>query len=331
MEKKDLPGEEEGPILLFHHWDTDGISAAALILREIEAETELFTPTIGNYYIDEKNKEEIKEKKFEATIVVDMALPPESIQFLKRFGPVYIFDHHLQDKHDVTIHHNPVIDGGSPKDWPSASWVVNEYLNNEPTFLAFLGAFGDREEKLKENDSFYPKVKEFLESSGQEFDSFLQAVYYLDSNYKMGDRKAVSQEARFLKDAQSLQDVLDRDDLKENYHKIQDAIEDEVEGEKRALKEDVMYREMESPYNIISTVTRRLAWSNDEKIVIVSNCEYMENDCQMYIRGPIPDSEKIIQYLTGKGHSAGGKSDVVGMVIPQDEKEEILDKILDML
>ncbi len=317
--------------LILHHWDTDGISATALLLRESSKTFTLFTPIIGNYLLNDKDRARIDDIDPDYTIVVDMALPEDSIDFLKGFGDVYIFDHHLQDRHDVKLHHNPIIDGASPKEYPSASWVVNDYLGNEPNILSILGAFGDREEKLKDNEIAYPTIEKTLEKLDSDFDSLLRCAYYLDTNYKIGDRDSVSEYARFLKDVKTPEDILEKDELKENYEKLNEAIEMEVDRDKENLSENIDFLEMESPYNIISTVTRRLAWADEDRIVIVSNCEYMEDDCQVYIRGPIPDSEKIITHLKDKGYSAGGKSDVIGMVIPKKDKEETLDEVIEML
>ncbi|MFW6375954.1 MAG: hypothetical protein ACOCZJ_02210 [Thermoplasmatota archaeon] len=327
--KEFLKRDDDG--LILHHWDTDGISATALLLRETSKTFSLFTPIIGNYLLNEKDRAKIDEIDPDYTIVVDMALPEDSIDFLKGFGDVYIFDHHLQDRHDVTLHHNPIIDGSSPKEFPSASWVVNEYLGNESSLLSILGAFGDREEKLKDNEDAYPIIKETLEKLDSDFDSLLKCAYYLDTNYKIGDRDSVSEYAEYLKNIKAPEDILGKEELKENYEKLNKAIEMEVDSDKENLYENIDFLEMESPYNIISTVTRRIAWADEDRIVIVSNCEYMEDDCQIYIRGPLPDSEKIIEHLKGKGYSAGGKSDVIGMVIPKEEKDETLDEVLEML
>ncbi|MFO7990709.1 MAG: single-stranded DNA-specific exonuclease [Thermoplasmata archaeon] len=324
---KKAVGDRDG--LLLHHWDTDGMVSAALILKELEnhAEFTKFTPSIGNYLLNDEDRKKIEDIDPEFTIVVDMALPEDSINFLKKFGEVFIFDHHLQERHDVVIHHNPIINGESPKSYPSASWVINEYIGDEPSLLSILGAFGDREQKLKENPYAMDTINGVLEKLDARFDEVLRCAYYLDSNYKVGDRKAVTDSPDFLKDVDYPSQILGREDLKENYEDLNKAIEEESSGELEKVKDNVFYREMESPYNIISTVTRKLAWSRDGNIIIVANSEYKEGETQVYIRGPIPDSEKIIQMVKKDGYSAGGKSDVVGMVIPTEEKNRLMDEI----
>ncbi|MEF8874707.1 MAG: DHH family phosphoesterase, partial [Candidatus Thermoplasmatota archaeon] len=162
----------DSELLLFHHWDTDGITSASLLLESLterDVEIETFTPSIGNYLIDSADRERIEEIDPDEVVVVDMALPEDSISFLKEFGSVRIYDHHLQDKHDVELHHNPIIEGATPEEYPSATWVVTDHLDREFDFLSVLGAFGDREEKLKENESAMETVEKVLASLDREF------------------------------------------------------------------------------------------------------------------------------------------------------------------
>ncbi|MFP3872789.1 MAG: DHH family phosphoesterase [Candidatus Natronoplasma sp.] len=327
-----IPIGEEEQTLLFHHWDTDGITSAALILQELNLQNvETFTPTIGNYLIDEEDRKKIEEIYPEQVIVVDMALPKDSIEFLKQFGKVCIFDHHLQEKHDVELHHNPIINGGSPKEFPSASWVISEFLNYTPDLLTILGAFGDREEKLKENETAMKTVNEVLTRLTSGFDDVLKCAERIDTLYKIGDREKITEMPWFLREIEKPEKILNRDDLEENERKLKEATESETEEPLKEIKEDVLYRKMTSPYNIISTVTRRLAWSREGKKVVVSNSEYQQNSCQIYIRGPLKNSETIIEKMKERGYSAGGKSDVVGMVVPEEHKEEVLEELFEML
>lgn len=326
--------ETGSKVLLLHHWDTDGIASATLLLESLEdreVEIETFTPTIGNYLIDSSDKESIEKIDPDEVIVVDMALPSESVKFLSGFGPVKIFDHHLQQKHDVELHYNPIIEGASPEEYPSATWVVTDFLDRKFDFLTVLGAFGDREEKLKENDLAMKTVEKVLSDLDVDFDDLLDPVELIDTLYKMGDRDSVTEMPWFLKGVKEPREILEREDLRENWRKLKEAIEREVEGDLVKVKEDVLYREMTSPYNIISTVTRRLAWSREDKKVVVSNSEYQKGKSQIYIRGPLENSETVIEEMKGKGYSAGGKSDVVGMVVPEEDEEEVLEDLFDMI
>ncbi len=316
--------------LLIHHWDTDGMSSAALILKKL-SDLETLTPSIGNYYLNEGDMDRINEIDPDIIIVADMALPEESIGFLNQFSDVFIFDHHLQEKHDVKLHHNPVIYGKSPKRYPSASWVVGEYFNHEPNLLTVLGAFGDREDKLKENGYAIEVIEQLMDRWDVDFEDLLRCAEYLDSLYKLGNRFEIEQMPHQLKDLESPGEVLNIEGLKENVEKLKSAVEKEAHGNIEEIGKNVLFKEMESPFNIISTVTRKIAWSREDKIVIVSNCKFKEGECQVYIRGPIPNSEEIIDKAKEEGYSAGGKEDVVGMVIPTSDKDEFLKDIVKQL
>lgn len=339
--KNILKAVEGGEGLLFHHWDTDGMVSGAMILREIQEKKggpieerytlNTYTPSIGNYLIDEEDRKDIEEIDPDFTIIVDMALPSDSIDFLKELGDLFIIDHHLQDRYDIELHHNPIIEGRSPKEYPSASWVLAEYLKRDHDLLSILGAFGDRETKLRENESAMETIDGVLKRMNTDFETLLRCVYLLDSAYKIGDRHSVTDMPWFLKDIERANEILERTDLKDNVSNIETSIQREIDRPLEEVKDGVHYLNMESSYNIISTVTRKLAWSLDEGIVIVSNSNFMDGKTQMYIRGNIPDSKRIIERAKERGYSAGGKSDVVGLVLPTESKESFLDEVLKTL
>ncbi len=324
--------ETEEPGLLLHHWDADGMSSAAILLRCLEGTYETFTPTIGNYLLNEEDKEEIRKLDPDHTIVADMALPKDSIEFLKGFGGVHIFDHHIQERHDVEMHHNPIISGKTPKEYPSCSWVVTEYLELEPDILTILGAFGDRETKLKENERAMNVIQPLMDSFKVGFDDMLRCVHMMDTLHKLGDRKSIREFPWFLMDVTHPNEILSRKDLKENLEKLEETIERLSKRELTRSKENLYRLRLKTPYNIISTVTRKISWSrSDDDIVMVTNPSFHPGETQVYIRGAIPNSKEIIEYVRNKGHSAGGKEDVVGMVIPTEQEDEILDEVIKKL
>ena len=142
--------ELTGKGLLIHHWDTDGICAARLILKYL-ADKDIInkTPTLGNYFLTEEELE--KYSKYDFIIVCDMSLPADNILKLAEKSKVFIFDHHLGKEIKTVYHNNPVIKGENPDNFPSASWIVNDYLGNDVNLYAFLGIVGDHEQKIKNN------------------------------------------------------------------------------------------------------------------------------------------------------------------------------------
>ena len=122
-----------------------------------------------------------------------MSLPEDNILTLAENAKVMIFDHHLGKEIDEVFHHNPIIKGENPDKYPSASWIINDYLGNKINLYALLGVVGDHEQKIKNNKEFNKKITDFCKKNNLKFDDMLKMVYLLDSNYKICDKKAVEE------------------------------------------------------------------------------------------------------------------------------------------
>jgi len=70
--------ELQGKGLIIHHWDTDGICSAHILLEHLnEKKIENKAPTLGNYYLTE---EELKNySKYDFIILLDMSLPINNV------------------------------------------------------------------------------------------------------------------------------------------------------------------------------------------------------------------------------------------------------------
>ena len=171
--------ELQGKGLLIHHWDTDGICSARLILAHLpDKNITNKTPELGNYFLTD---EELKEySKYDYIIVVDMSLPADNILKLAENSKVMIFDHHLGAEIKQVFHNNPVIKGENPDEYPSASWIVNHYLGNPLNLFALLGIVGDHEQKIKNNKTFYKILNDYCKNNNITFDDMLKMVYLLD-------------------------------------------------------------------------------------------------------------------------------------------------------
>ena len=138
----------QGSGLLIHHWDTDGICSARLLLENLPKTVVNRTPILGNYFLTEE--EMTTYASYDFIMVVDMALPREHILRLTEKAKVFIFDHHQQPLIDGVVHHNPIASGKDPLLYPSASWIVNEFLGNSVNIFALLGVVGDHEKRHAE-------------------------------------------------------------------------------------------------------------------------------------------------------------------------------------
>ena len=98
--------------LILHHWDTDGICSAVLLLQRLGEQVKNTTPMLGNYFLTE---DELKSYAvYEFIMVADMALPEDNIRRLSASSQVFIFDHHLQPLIPGVFHENPIARGEDP-------------------------------------------------------------------------------------------------------------------------------------------------------------------------------------------------------------------------
>lgn len=337
LEIKRVKNYEKG--LIIHHWDADGISSAALFLEyfnKIKEELiiENYTPTIGNYVLEDHEIDKISSQNYHFIIIVDINFPKNNILKLKNASKVEIFyfDHHIQEKIGEVYHFNPLIEGINGEKYPSASWFVNDYLGNPVNINAILGAVGDNEIKLENMKEIYNVISGFVEKLGISFKDLLVMTELIDSNYKVGDRKGVL-EAPFLLLKNDPKIILEYQRWKKNFEKLREDVEREISKPPTRLENNIFIWEINTPYNTISTITKRLAWKNKDNIVVVLNRGWHRDRDQLYIRSVnnLFNSNELIRFAHGLGYSAGGKKEVFAAVVPKQRTEKFLEQILTRL
>jgi len=82
------------PMLIVHHWDTDGVTSAALVVKALGLEdfTNL-SPPIGEFRFDGRIRKAIE--KAEKLYILDLNLPHEVEGIEKE---IIFIDHHIQPK-----------------------------------------------------------------------------------------------------------------------------------------------------------------------------------------------------------------------------------------
>ncbi|RLF27237.1 MAG: single-stranded DNA-specific exonuclease [Thermoplasmata archaeon] len=317
----------EGKALVLHHWDTDGVCSASILLNHLDAnKVETMTPTIGNYFL---SKDEIRFcRGFDHVFIVDMALPEKNVKDVCVSSEVTIFDHHLQKPIKGVNHNNPVAYGKSQQGYPSATWVLKEYFKYEVTLPVVLGIVGDNEHKIKNNKRFFDIVEEYCRGHSLSFDDLLRMVYLIDSNYKMQRKTEVEGIPWLLMEGDVAEKILENLEWNSNLR----VLEGEVN---RILSDETLITERNSiavmrintPYNIISTVTRRFAWETGKNVVVVNKGFYDDKD-QLYVRSSNVDLSSLIGELKNSGFYAGGKGNVMGVVVPKNKTEDLLEKVV---
>ncbi len=322
--------------LIIHHWDTDGISSAALLLQYLrkmknELAIENCTPPIGNYRLSDDEIEKISSKNFQFVIIVDINLPKNNILKLKEYSKaeVFYFDHHLQEKIEEVHHFNPLIEGNNGEKYPSASWFLKCYLNDPVTLPAVLGAVADHETRIKDKKEVYRTIEKYLEEVGLSFNDLLRMVELIDTNYKVGDREGVLKAPYTLLENDS-RIILENPLWNKNLEVLKKEVEKQISRPPTRGEGKVLIWNINTPYNITSTVTRRLAWKNNDSIVVVINRGWFTDRDQVYIRSgnKLFDSRELINFAHGLGYDAGGKEEVFAAVVPKSETEKLLEILL---
>ena len=316
-----------GKGLLIHHWDTDGISAACLLLKKLnDKDIVNKTPHLGNYYLTEEEVDEYS--KYDFIFIIDMSLPEDNILRLAEKSKVFIFDHHLGKEIKSVYHNNPIIKGENPDEYPSASWIVNDFLGNEINLYSLLGIVGDHEQKIKNNKKFYNIVEKFCDENSLSFDDLLKICYLIDSNYKLGDKGSVEKAPHVLLEYDSVDDILDNPIWNENYNNLNkeiskqlDSTGDEIEG--------IIFKKIDTSYNIISTITRKIAWDSGKNTMVLNTGFFKDKD-QLYVRS-LKNIESMIERGKSLGYKCGGKKEVLGVILPKEKTESFVTEILEFL
>ena len=220
--------------------------------------------------------------------------------------------------------------GGPAENYPSNSWSLSKYLGREIDIFSVLGAVGDNGIKLKKNSAVFPEIEAFIERSNISFDDLMTMVELIDSNYKVGNREMARNAVYLLRENKLIPwAILDNKIWNKNLKDIEKEMV--VQGNKPVkLIDGIAIQEIDTKYNVISTLTRQLAWNSDSKVSIVANRGYFDREGQVYIRAGSLDVmlKPVIDLAQNNGYSAGGKREVAGIVLP---KEDIDDFIIDVI
>jgi len=317
----------KGNGLLIHHWDTDGICSARLLLERLSnINITNKTPTLGNYFLT--NKELQNYTNYDFIIIADMALHEDNVLKLAEKTKVMIFDHHIQQEIKQVFHYNPIIKGGNPEKHPSTSWIINNFLKNDINLFALLGIVGDHEKKIENNKPFYKIITDFCDKNKLNFDSMLKMTYLLDSNYKIGNKNAVEQASHLLLSHDSPEYILKNPLWNKNLTKLNKEIKKQLETPQDTIN-GVILKRINTQYNIISTITRMVAWESGKNTIVI-NTGFFGNRDQIYMRSN-KNVEPMIMRGKSLGFKCGGKKEVLGAVVPKGKTDFFVKELLDFL
>ncbi len=316
-----------GKGLLIHHWDTDGICSARLLLKHLkDKDISNKTPILGNYFLTEKEIDDYQVHDY--IIIVDMSLPKDNVLTLAEHAQVAIFDHHLGPVINEAFHYNPVIRGEDPNAHPSASWIINEFLGNDINLFALLGVIGDHEQNIKHNPVFHRYIDDFCRDHHLAFEQLHKMVYLLDSNYKIGDKQTVEEAPRYLLEHDSSDAILHNVQWNKNYEALNKEMKQQLHMPDETI-DNIVLKKIHTPYNIISTITRKVSWSSGKNTVVINTGFFPDKD-QVYVRSS-KNLEPMIMQGKALGLKCGGKKEVLGAIVPKTQTDAFVNEIIKFL
>jgi hypothetical protein len=321
---KDILHQLRGKGLLIHHWDTDGICSATLLLDHLkEKNITNKTPILGNFFLTQQELQQYQQYDF--VIIADMSLPKENILALATHAQVCIFDHHLGPVISEVFHHNPIIKGENPNHNPSASWIVNTYLKNPVNIFALLGVIGDHEKRILQNEMFMKIINDFCSKNNLSFDDLLHMVYLIDSNYKKGDRAEIESMPQYFMNLSNYSDILTHPTWMKNLKEINNEINQQLKSPSQQIN-GLIYKKIHTSFSIISTITRQISWET-KKDTIVVNTGFFEDSYEVYVRSS-KDLTPMIALGKSLGFKCGGKKEVLGAIVPKNQTESFIKEII---
>lgn len=321
-----LPPNGKG--LLVYHWDTDGVTSAALLLNFLAQhkagwQIDLLHPSIGNYFLVADEYERIRAGKYDLIVSVDLNFMPKTIEDLEQLAPtVMVFDHHIQTR-DIK---RP---GKQDTSFPGNSFLVNSVLENPLNVTAILGMVGDQEEKLTERTDFYPFVDLALQGTGKVFEDVLRLTKLIDTNYITLDSAGLERMIALVR----------KDPLP--------LLEDPILLEKQRLIDQTLLKaqtvtgtpvgkyglefNLESPLHLLSEYTRALSRRFPDNIVMVTQMHPTYANIYLRRRNLPFDLSPFVDLARAQGFNAGGKVEVAGLIIPLDKHPEFSKQVRDNL
>jgi hypothetical protein len=194
--------------------------------------------------------------------------------------------------------------------------------------FALLGIIGDHEKRIQTNKVFYSKITDFCLKERLTFDELLMMVSLLDSSYKVGDRKAVEEAPHLLLEYSEPQRILQNVRWKNNLVLLEKEIVKYIDAPYEE-KQNILLKRIHTKFNIISTVTRRIAWNLGKDTVVVNTGFFKDMD-QIYVRSG-KNLQPLIQQGKMLGYRCGGKKEVLGAVVPKEKTESFIHEIMNFL
>ena len=329
-----------GRVAVVHHWDADGIASAALVIEEVRrvspgARVHNCSPTIGRWALDEGEVASIRAWGPDLLVIVDLAVRDDDLDAILEGlpgVPALMVDHHRAEvpEHPRLEYRNPVAEGLPETDYPACSWVLRELLGRDMDLLTVLGVFGDRGRGMVE-EPIWETMEGFLDRSEMDWDDMHLLVDLVDSSAKRVDLPSVNAAVGHLLDGwRDPKGLLELPEWLEGNQEVERALVQELERGPETITDGILVKTIDTPYLVISTAARRLLRTREEPVVVVVNLGYSDEQVQVYVRrmGDL-DLAPLIPAMRDRGYSAGGKGEVLGVILPNEDLDWLLCHVME--
>lgn len=326
-------------VAVVHHWDADGIASAALVIEEVgrtspDASTLNRSPTIGRWALDTEEIALLRGWGPDLLVIVDLAIRDNDLDAILDGlpgVPAVMVDHHRAEvpEHPRLVFHNPVAEGEAETDFPACTWVLRHLLGRGMDLLTVLGVFGDRGRGVTD-EPVWRDLGPWLEASSLTWDDMHLLVDLVDSSAKRVDREDVDNAVGLLlagwKEPLGLLGLAAWNQWNDE---VELALIEQLEHGPETEVGSTLVKTIDTPYLVISTAARRLVRTRDNPVVVVVNMGYSGGEAQVYVRrtGEL-DLAPMIPRMRDRGLSAGGKSEVLGVIVPKPDLEAVMGEIL---
>jgi single-stranded DNA-specific DHH superfamily exonuclease len=135
-----------------------------------------------------------------------------------------------------------------------------------------------------------------------------------------------------LMSGEDLQNLQRNKNWKKNLEQLR-MEEKRIEGQTKLEKNGILLYKFSTKYDVISKLARDFVWRKRKRLVVLVNLPPNKDSAQIYCRGnsKLLNSKKLIELARKRGYSAGGKEDVVGIVLPKKDEEIFINEIFDSL
>lgn len=320
---------------LVYHWDADGASSAALVMRASQALWRLEIPRIGLY-----SASALPGEAEGNILVLDYGIPGREYDvYASRVGAdrLGVIDHHrVEPPTSVDKYCNPVATGlGGEAEYPACSFLVGKILYESPgpleRQLMALGIVGDLSPFL---DSGRPHpgletAMRLVEGTGYTLQDLREAVDLVDSSYRVLDYDCLRSIARTLS-VEGLSGLYTLGCARANREKAERIVEDALSRLERAYSSDALdiYTLVYDAY-VTSAIGRRLASESPQKIVALVHTLPRSGVTFAYVRSVSRDLSPVRRALEGYGYRVGGKSHVIVVEAGPGSARELVGRLVE--